>query len=62
MLYEKLLTLHPDLRGGKYLLDLSIIIQDDGEGPYIAKWEHPSIPKPTDAELATVVVPEDFGY
>ena len=24
----------------------------DGKGDYIAKWEHPTLPKPTDEELA----------
>lgn len=30
----------------------NIIIQDDGTGPYIKEWNHPSIPVPTDSELA----------
>jgi len=24
----------------------------DGKGDYIAKWEHPTLPRPTDEELA----------
>ena len=31
-----------------------IIVQNDsdGRGDYIAKWEHPTLPRPTDEELA----------
>lgn len=30
-----------------------IVLQDDGEGPYIIKWQMGSIPKPTNAEILT---------
>jgi hypothetical protein len=32
----------------------TIILQDDsdGKGPYIKEWNHPTLPRPTDEELA----------
>ena len=30
----------------------TILLQDDGNGAYIKKWEHPSLSKPTDEQLA----------
>ena len=30
----------------------TILLKDDGQGAYIAKWEHPTLAKPTDEELA----------
>ena len=34
----------------------TILLQNDsdGKGDYIAKWEHPTLPKPTDEQLAEI--------
>lgn len=29
----------------------AILLQDDGNGPYIKEWNHPSFSKPTDEQL-----------
>jgi len=29
-----------------------VAYDSDGKGDYIAKWEHPTLPKPTDEQLA----------
>ena len=55
-LIEKILALYPQLtsadfnrlRGGTIWLNND----SDGKGDYIAKWEHPTLPRPTDEELA----------
>jgi hypothetical protein len=55
-LIEKILVLYPQLtsadfnrlRGGTIWLNND----SDGKGDYIAKWEHPTLPRPTDEELA----------
>jgi hypothetical protein len=54
-MFEKLIALYPELT----LSDFNpatgtIVLQDnsDGEGVFIAKWEHPTLAKPTDEELA----------
>lgn len=33
---------------------LSIVLQNDGDGDYIAKWEHPDYPQPTEEQLAGI--------
>jgi hypothetical protein len=52
MLYEKIMTIYPNLT----LQDFRtvIILQNDldGKGDYIAKWEHPTLAKPTAEQLA----------
>jgi len=52
MLYQKIKTIYPNLSNEEF--DEYIILQNDsdGKGDYIAKWEHPTLPRPTDEELA----------
>ena len=54
-LYEKIKQLYPfltdedfDFRRGTITLQND----SDGKGDYIAKWEHPTLARPTDEELA----------
>ena len=52
-MYEKIKAIYPELTNADFSsLVGTIIIQDDGQGDYIAKWEHPTLAKPTDEELA----------
>jgi hypothetical protein len=50
-MYEKLISIYPELATFDFAYG-SIILQNDGAGDYIAKWEHPTLAKPTDEELA----------
>ena len=53
-MFEKLLKLYPELKIEDFLpLTGTILLQNDsdGKGDYIAKWEHPTLPRPTDEEL-----------
>ena len=53
-LYEKIKTIYPDLTDADfYPINGTIMLQNDsdGKGDYIAKWEHPTLPRPTDEEL-----------
>jgi hypothetical protein len=52
MLYDKIKTIYPELTERDF--EKYIILQNDsdGKGDYIAKWEHPTLAKPTDEELA----------
>jgi hypothetical protein len=55
MLYEKIIALYPLLTNEDFdNVKGTIILQNDsdGKGDYIAKWEHPTLPRPTDEELA----------
>jgi hypothetical protein len=51
-LYDKLIQLYPSLT----MQDLTTVItlqnDSDGKGDYIAKWEHPTLAKPTAEQLA----------
>jgi hypothetical protein len=51
-LYEKILALYPSLTQQDFLTVITLQNDSDGKGDYIAKWEHPNFPKPTDEELA----------
>ena len=54
-LYEKIMALYPSLTDDDFAKpNSSIILQNDsdGKGDYIAKWEHPTLAKPTAEQLA----------
>jgi hypothetical protein len=57
-LYEKIISIYPELTVNDVRQDPfmngTILLQNDsdGKGDYIAKWEHPTLPRPTAEELA----------
>lgn len=53
-LYEKIKTLYPELQDADFILGDRILLQNDsdGRGDYIAKWEHPTLARPTEEQLA----------
>jgi hypothetical protein len=46
------MTLYPSLTQQDFLTAITLQNDSDGKGDYIAKWEHPTLAKPTDEELA----------
>ena len=52
MLYEKIMALYPSLTQQDFLTTIRLQNDSDGKGDYIAKWEHPTLAKPTDEQLA----------
>ena len=50
---EKIKSIYPELTNLDFSPFGTIIIQNDsdGKGDYIAKWEHPTLSRPTDEEL-----------
>jgi hypothetical protein len=60
-LQDKIKTIYPELLNEPWFLQ-GIIIQNDsdGKGDYIAKWEHPTLPRPTDDALG-ITSPTDKG-
>jgi hypothetical protein len=54
MLYEKIKSIYPQLTVEDFFPNGTIKLQDDsnGQGAYIAKWEHPTLARPTAEELA----------
>jgi hypothetical protein len=51
-LYEKIMALYPSLTQWDFLTVITLQNDSDGKGDYIAKWEHPTLVRPTDEELA----------
>ena len=51
-LYDKIKQLYPSLTDKDFLTVITLQNDSDGRGDYIAKWEHPTLPRPTDEELA----------
>jgi hypothetical protein len=54
-LTEKILTLHSELTKKDFNpLKGTIVLQNDsdGNGDYIAQWNHPTLPRPTEEQLA----------
>ena len=51
-LYEKIMNIYPDLQYQDFLTSITLQNDSDGRGDYIAKWEHPTLPRPTEEQLA----------
>jgi hypothetical protein len=52
MLYEKIMALYPELNAQDFMTVITLQNDSDGKGDYIAKWEHPTLAKPTEEQLA----------
>jgi len=51
-LFEKIIAVYPELEISDFdILMGSIQLQNDGRGDYIAKWDHPTLPRPTEDQL-----------
>lgn len=67
-LYEKIIEIYPELKPtqdvfgreipNESFLTLAIMLQNDGDGKgdYIVKWEHPTLPRPTEEQLKELEV------
>jgi hypothetical protein len=53
ILYEKILQIYPELSAYDFAFgDIRLENHGDGKGDFIAKWEHPTLAKPTAEQLA----------
>jgi hypothetical protein len=50
-LYQKIITLYPELTINDFGLNGTIKLQNDGQGDYIKSWDHPTLLRPTDEQL-----------
>ena len=50
-LYEKIKQIYPQLEDNDFLKTIILQNDSDGKGDYIKSWDHPTLAKPTDAEL-----------
>lgn len=54
-LYEKIVKLYPSLIPEDFVIgDIRLQNDLDDKGEYIAKWEHPTLERPTEEQLAAV--------
>ena len=52
-LYEKIIKIYPELESFDFINPkTTILLENNGDGDYIAKWEHPTLPRPTEEQLA----------
>jgi len=50
-LNEKIMALYPSLTQQDFLTVIKLQNDSDGKGDYIAKWEHPTLARPTEEQL-----------
>ncbi len=51
-LYEKIKSIYSELTDRDFMTVIRLQNDLDERGDYIAKWEHPTLPRPTDEQLA----------
>ena len=51
-LYDKVMVLYPELTTQDFLTTIRLQNDSDGKGDYIAAWEHPTLTRPTEEQLA----------
>ena len=49
---DKIKSIYPELQDTDFFDTIRLQNDSDGKGDYIAKWEHPTLPQPTDEQLA----------
>lgn len=54
-LYDKIVNLYPELANYDFIFgDIRLQNDSDGRGDYIAKWEHPTLARPTQEQLDAI--------
>ena len=51
MLIDKIKTIYPSLQDEDFKTVITLQNDSDGKGDYIAKWEHPTLARPTEQQL-----------
>lgn len=50
-LFQKIMALYPSLQPQDFMTVINLQNDSDGKGDYIAKWDHPTLPRPTEEQL-----------
>jgi hypothetical protein len=50
-LYDKIMALYPELTTQDFMTVIRLQNDSDGRGDYIAAWNHPTLPRPTEEQL-----------
>jgi len=53
-LYDRIIAIYPDLTTQDFLTVIRLQNDSDGRGDYIAAWNHPTLPRPTQEQLDAV--------
>jgi hypothetical protein len=53
-LYDKIISLYPSLTQQDFMFTIQLQNNSDGQGDYIAKWEHPTLARPTKEQLEAI--------
>jgi hypothetical protein len=53
-LYNKIKAIYPELEMIDFLYNIRLQDDSNGQGAYIREWNHPTLPRPTDEQLAGV--------
>jgi len=51
-LHDKIKAIYPELIDSEFVTTIHLQNDSDGKGDYIAKWEHPTLARPTEEQLA----------
>jgi len=51
-LHDKIIALYPELDTKDFLTAIRLQNDLDGRGDYIVEWNHPTLPRPTEEQLA----------
>lgn len=51
-LYEKIMTIYPSLVQRDFSTVIRLQNDSDGRGDYIKEWNHPTLARPTEEQLA----------
>lgn len=51
-LYDKIKALYPELTDRDFMTTIRLQNDSDGRGDYIALWQHPTLARPTEEQLA----------
>jgi hypothetical protein len=50
-LFQKIKEIYPELTDRDFMIGIILQNDSDGNGDYIAKWDHPTLPRPTEDQL-----------
>lgn len=50
-LVEKIKAIYPELTGLEFSTVIEVRDDSDGKGQYLANWNHPTLPRPTEQQL-----------
>ena len=54
-LVEKIKAIYPELQNADFRFTIVVQNNSDGNGDYIAAWEHPTLSRPTQEQLAAMI-------